>query len=87
MLARKHDGTYRMCIDFRKLVQYAKKDAIPLPRTDDLLEALGKAQWTVMPFGLTNGPASFTRLMNLALSADSGLIWTHYLVYLDDIII
>ena len=37
-----------------------------------------------MPFGLTNGPASFTRLRNLALS---GLTWTHYLVYLDDIII
>ena len=37
-----------------------------------------------MPFGLTNGPASFTRLMNLALS---GLTWTHCLVYLDDIII
>ena len=118
VLARKHDGTYRMCIDFRKLNQSTKKDAIPLPRTDDLLEALGGAQWfssldlasgywqmqvkeedrpktafsthrgqfqwTVMPFGLTNGPASFTRLMNLALS---GLTWTHCLVYLDDIII
>ena len=118
VLARKHDGTYRMCIDFRKLNQSTKKDAIPLPRTDDLLEALGGAQWfssldlasgywqmqvkeedrpktafsthrgqfqwTVMPFGMTNGPASFTRLMNLALS---GLTWTHCLVYLDDIII
>ena len=118
MLARKHDGTYRMCTDFCKLNQSTKKDAIPLPRTNDLLEALGGAQWfssldlasgywqmqvkeedrpktafsthrgqfqwTVMPFGLTNGPASFTRLMNLALS---GLTWTHCLVYLDDIII
>ena len=45
VLARKHDGTYRMCIDFRKLNQSTKKDAIPLPRTDDLLEALGRAQW------------------------------------------
>ncbi|KAL9986207.1 hypothetical protein ACROYT_G000314 [Oculina patagonica] len=45
VLARKHDGTYRMCIDFRKLNQSTKKDAIPLPRTDDLLEALGGAQW------------------------------------------
>ena len=44
----------------------------------------GKFQWRVMPFGLTNGPASFTRLMNLALSE---LTWTHCLVYLDDIII
>lgn len=37
-----------------------------------------------MPFGLTNRPASFTRLMNQALS---GLTWTHGLVYLDNIII
>ena len=42
---RKHDGTYCMCIDFRKLNQSTKKDTIPLPRTDDLLEALGAAQW------------------------------------------
>ena len=44
----------------------------------------GQFQWRVMPFGLTSGPASFTRLMNLALSE---LTSTHYLAYLDDIII
>ena len=27
-----------------------------------------QVHWRVMPFGLTNGPASFTRLMSLALS-------------------
>ena len=37
-----------------------------------------------MPFRLTNGPASFTRLMNLALG---GLTSTHCLAYLDDVII
>ena len=41
-------------------------------------------QWRVVPFSLTNGSASFTWLMNLALS---GLTWTHCLVSLDDIII
>ena len=44
----------------------------------------GQFQWKVMPFGLTNGPASFTRLMNLALD---GLTWIYCLVYLDDIIV
>lgn len=44
----------------------------------------GQFQWRVMSLSLTNGPASFTRLMNLALS---GLTCTHCLVYLDDIII
>ena len=41
VLARKHDGTYRMCIDCRKLNQLTQKAAIPLPRTDDVLKALG----------------------------------------------
>ncbi len=45
VLARKYDGTYRMCIDFRRLNQSTKKDAIPLHRTDDLLKALGGSQW------------------------------------------
>lgn len=45
VLARKHEGTYRICIDFRKINQFRKRDAIPLPRTDDLLEALGWADW------------------------------------------
>ena len=107
-----------MCIDYGEVNFFTEKDAIPLPRTDDVLEALGggqwfscldlasgywqmqvkeeerpktafsthrgQFQWRVMPFGLTNGPASFTRLMNLALDE---LTWTHCLVYLDDIII
>lgn len=30
VLARKHDGTYRMCIDYHKLNQLTTKDAIPL---------------------------------------------------------
>ena len=33
------------CIDYRKLNQLTQKDAIPLPQTDDVLEALGGAQW------------------------------------------
>ena len=118
VLARKHDGTFRMCVDYRKLNQCTVKDAQPLPRLDDVLEAVGGArwlscldlasgywqmpvaakdrpktafsthrgqfQWIVMPFVLANRPASFTRLMNLALD---GLTWTYCLVYLDDIIV
>ena len=39
-LARKHADTYLIYIDYRKLNQLTQKDAIPLPRTDDVLEAL-----------------------------------------------
>jgi hypothetical protein len=44
----------------------------------------GFYQFTVMPFGLTNAPATFQRMMDVALS---GLTWIECMVYLDDIII
>ena len=44
----------------------------------------GLFEFTVMPFGLCNAPATFQCLMDLVLS---GLQWTEYLVYLDDVII
>ena len=37
-----------------------------------------------MPFGLCNAPSTFQRLMDLVLA---GVQWSHYLVYLDDIIV
>ena len=44
----------------------------------------GLFEFYVMLFGLCNAPATFQRLMNLALS---GMLWSECLVYLDDIII
>ena len=45
VLARKHDGTFRICVDYCKLNQCTVKDAQPLPRSDDVLEAMGGARW------------------------------------------
>ena len=118
VLATKKDGSYRLCIDYRKLNAVTIKDAQPLPRTDDIPESpdgatwiscldmasgywqvpvakadgpktafvthRGQFQWTCMPFGVTNWPATFQRVMNLALN---GLTWEICLVYLDDVII
>ena len=40
VLVKKKDGTYRFCVDYRKLNHVTKPDAHPLPRVDDLLDAL-----------------------------------------------
>ena len=118
MLVRKRDGSVRPCVDFRALNSMTKKDAFPIPRTQDCLDALegaslfstlditsaynqipvrtediaktafvskyGIFEFTTMPFGLCNAPATFQRLMDVALS---GLQWTSCLIYLDDVLI
>lgn len=43
ILVKKADGSYRFCIDYRKLNAITKRDVYPLPRIDDMLDALGKA--------------------------------------------
>ena len=45
VLVRKKDGTHRFCVDYREVNAVTKKDKFPLPRVDDLLDQLGKAQY------------------------------------------
>lgn len=45
LLVKKSDGKDRFCVDFRKLNLQTKKDVYPLPRVDDVLDALGKADF------------------------------------------
>ena len=118
VLVWKKNGDARVCSDYRKLNEVTVKDAFPLPRISDCLDAVsgsvffstmdltsgfnqipvapedihktafvtrhGLFECPVMPFGLTNAPATFQRVMELALQ---GLQWSTCLIYLDDVIV
>jgi hypothetical protein len=45
VLVPKPDGSWRMCIDFRKLNNVTKFDNYPIPRMDDILDKLGRARY------------------------------------------
>ena len=45
VMVRKKDGSLRFCVDFRQLNAATIKDAHPLPRIDDLLDALHGPKW------------------------------------------
>ena len=44
VLVKKKDGSKRL-VDYRGLSEVTIKDAYPIPRIDDTLDALGSAKW------------------------------------------
>jgi hypothetical protein len=45
VLVKKKNGQWRFCIDYRRVNEVTVKDAYPLPRIDDSLDALGGSEW------------------------------------------
>jgi hypothetical protein len=44
VMAKKSDGSYRLCCDLRGVNSVTKKDGYPIPRIDETLESLGQAK-------------------------------------------
>ena len=45
LLVRKPDGSWRYVVDYRKLNEITIPDRFPLPRLDEILDAMGGAEW------------------------------------------
>uniref|UniRef100_A0A671VB87 Gypsy retrotransposon integrase-like protein 1 n=1 Tax=Sparus aurata TaxID=8175 RepID=A0A671VB87_SPAAU len=45
VLVKKKDGSLRLCVDYRQLNHRTRKDAFPLPRIEESLDALTGARW------------------------------------------
>ncbi|CAI5771464.1 Hypothetical predicted protein [Podarcis lilfordi] len=54
VLLDKPDGSIRFCLDYRKLNHVTKADAYPMPRLDDLIEAIGQCHY-ITCLDLTKG--------------------------------
>ncbi|CAM5154438.1 unnamed protein product [Natator depressus] len=54
VLVPKPDGEIRFCVEYHKLNAVTRPDNCPMPRTDELLEKLGRAQF-ISSLDLTKG--------------------------------
>lgn len=54
ILVPKKDGTKRLCVDYRCLNSVTEADPYPIPRVDELIDRLGKAQF-ITTLDLTKG--------------------------------
>ncbi|PIK39238.1 putative thy-1 membrane glycoprotein isoform X1 [Apostichopus japonicus] len=76
VIVKKKDGSLRFCVDYRKLNAKTRKDAHPLPRIEEALDALNNAQYF-----------STLDLATLYGELPGDLHYETLLIYIDDIIV
>ena len=54
VLVKKKDGGIGLCVDYRRLNTVSESDAYPMPRSDDMIDQLGKASF-ISTLDLTRG--------------------------------
>ena len=54
VVVKKKDGTNRICVDYQKLNATSKFDAYPMPRIDEMLDAVGQSEY-LTTLDLTKG--------------------------------
>ena len=54
VVVQKKDGSNQICVDYRKLNSTTKFDAYPMPRIDEMLDAVGKSKY-LTTLDLTKG--------------------------------
>nr|GFB23771.1 reverse transcriptase domain-containing protein [Tanacetum cinerariifolium] len=87
VMVKKHDGSWRMCVDFTDLNR-ACYHQIQLAEVDEEKTAFHTGQrvycYTKMPFGLKNADATYQRLMDKAFESQVG---RNIDVYVDDLVV
>ena len=53
---KKPDGSYRFCIDYRRVSTVSRKDGFPIPDIQDALDSLRGAKWfDILLFSVDTG--------------------------------
>ncbi|GJX53502.1 reverse transcriptase domain-containing protein [Tanacetum coccineum] len=92
VMVKKHDDSWRICVDFKDLNKACPKDGYPLLEIDwkedeektAFITSQGIFCYTKMPFGLRNAGATYQRLVDKALHKQIG---RNLEVYVDDLVI
>nr|GEV54200.1 reverse transcriptase domain-containing protein [Tanacetum cinerariifolium] len=91
IMVKKHDGSWRMCVDFtdlNKAYAYKGYHQIHLAEADEEKTAFHTGQgvycYAKMPFGLKNAGATYQRLMDKAFE---GQVGRNIEVYVDDLVV